>query len=267
MKIAQGIEVIPGSPNTLIVDDTFVVDLGGKNSELGIKAEYFLATHGHADHIAGLLKDGKKFLPKEDLWGLTDIGRRMMVYGFSSRYNEIFTYDLIRGDIITELGNSPVETLRTPGHTPGHVIFLFDKVVYLGDTVLGEKVLENFVFPFHADVWAELESLEKVKEVVKSKEYSVIAHGPIITNSRKMIELIEKNITYLRNLEKKVISLISDKPLTAEQIVIKVMQERGRIPTSTSVLMNSIFVKSLLSGLNAEAFILDDGLYWKLKGS
>ena len=73
IRLSKNVSVITGSPNTLVYDNIAVIDQGGKNSSLDIKAEIQLATHGHSDHIAGLLKkDAKiKYLPPEDYWSLT----------------------------------------------------------------------------------------------------------------------------------------------------------------------------------------------------
>ncbi|MCY0873732.1 MAG: MBL fold metallo-hydrolase [Acidianus infernus] len=248
MKLSKNVEVIPGSPNTLIYDERVVIDQGGKNADLNINAEVQLATHGHMDHIAGLFKNAKiKFLPKEDYWSLNIIGRRAITYGFSAKNSSIFTYDLIKEELKDEFTDSEVEKIKLPGHTPGHVAYKIDNVLYCGDAFFGQKVLESFIFPFYTDFWAAQDSLDKLKELVKSVDFIIISHGPIY-KKEKMIELLNFNIDYNKKLVEEIKDIIRGNPMTAEEVVIKLMIKRSKNEINpTSVILNEITAKSILS--------------------
>ncbi len=94
--------------------------------------KYILHSHGHYDHLGGTkafceLTGAKTFLGHgdetyadgtEDLTWATELGYK---------YYEAFTPDVIMhdGDVI-ELGNTKIEVVSTPGHTPGTMSFFFD---------------------------------------------------------------------------------------------------------------------------------------------
>ncbi|AAY80599.1 MBL fold metallo-hydrolase [Sulfolobus acidocaldarius] len=261
VKITKKINIIPGSPNTLIYDGRIVIDRN--NPE--IQGEVQLATHGHADHISGLLSNAKvKYLPKEEYWSITLQGRRMLTYGCTSLNSEIFSYDYVKEnlvDLTADYKDSEVESIKLPGHTPGHTGYIVDNVLYAGDTFFGERVLQNFSVPFYIDFWSALDSIQKIKEISKSVENVVISHGPIFSLN-KMIKLIDYNIEYNNKLVERVKELISTEEMTSEEIAIRLKPDIS----ATGVLLNSITIKSMLLGLeNIEYKVTPKGLVFRKK--
>ncbi|EZQ04744.1 beta-lactamase [Candidatus Acidianus copahuensis] len=270
MKISNNIEVFPGSPNVLFYDKRILIDLGGNNSEVKLDAEVQLATHGHADHIAGLFRSAKKkFLPIEDYCTLNMIGRHMLTYGFSAVQSPLFSYDLIKDELkliftenITEGGE--IQIIKTPGHTAGHVSYLVDDTLYCGDTFFGEKVLQNFVFPFYNDFWRSMDSIEKIKDIASSVNHIIISHGPVLSKER-MIKLMEFNLEYGKKLVNDIKEIIKGNELTAEEVVIKVMEKRGKKEIQpVSVALNSVTAKSILSEISKDISVKEKGLVFKI---
>lgn len=261
MKLTKTVEVIQGSPNTLVYDNRVVIDQGWKNSNLEINAEVQIATHGHSDHIAGLFKKAKvKYLPREDYWSLTLMGRRAMIYGFSSKDNPYFTFDYIKEDLNEELHDTEIQKIYLPGHTPGHTIYIIDNVLYAGDAFFGQKVLENFGVPFYTDFWKALESLYKLKEILKSVEYVVISHGPVYTNKKKMEELIDFNISFDEKLIQKVKDIISVGELTAEEVAYRLSGNKD----VSNILLNSVTIRSILFGVAKNVRVTEQGIKFSL---
>ncbi|WP_338603722.1 MBL fold metallo-hydrolase [Sulfolobus tengchongensis] len=267
VKLTKDVSIITGSPNTMVYDNRVVIDLGGKNSSLDIKAEIQLATHGHADHIAGLLrKDAKiRYLPIEDYWALTLMGRRAMIYECSSRESEIFTFDYVKENLESldnNVRDSEIEIIKLTGHTPGHSGYIVGNVLYAGDAFFGDKLLESFSVPFYTDFWAAMETLDKIKELMKTVDNVVISHGPVYTNKNKMMALLDNNIQYAEKLTKKILDILSINEATVEEIVVRLKQDI----TPTNVLLNSITIRSILLGLDSVEYnVTQKGLVFKKK--
>jgi len=261
LKLTKNVEVIQGSPNTLVYDNRVVIDLGGKNSNLEINAEVQLATHGHSDHIAGLFKNAKtKYLPKEDYWSLTLMGRRAMIYGCSSKDNPYFTFDYIKEDLKEEFQDTEIQKVKLPGHTPGHTVYIVDNVLYAGDAFFGQKVLENFGLPFYTDFWSALNSLYQLKELVKGVDYVVISHGPVYTNKKKMEELLDFNISFNEKLAQKIKEMITRNELTVEEITYRLSGNKD----VANILLNSVTVKSILFGITKNVRVSEQGIKFSL---
>ncbi len=134
--------------------DCLIIDTGLEAGELveflrkeKLKAVAVVLTHGHIDHISGLLKlrrvypDIKVYIHKLDAEMLTgDVGNLSMLTG------EQFTTDpadfLVKeGDVISEAGII-LKVLHTPGHTPGGICLYSenDGIVFSGDTLFADSV-------------------------------------------------------------------------------------------------------------------------------
>ena len=150
----------PFRENTYLVwDDTkecIVIDAGNMNAgENRILAEMIQArdlkpvmavnTHGHFDHVGGVkwLKDtfGAAFACSSKDQFLIDSTAGGMVYGIQC--NEVPAID-IDLDTTEELrfGNTVLRVIKTPGHTPGHVVLFNadDKSLFTGDTLFRESI-------------------------------------------------------------------------------------------------------------------------------
>ncbi len=213
------------------------------------------------DHIAGLLRESKvRYLPREDMWALSLLGRRVMTYGFSSKDSPLFTYDLLKEEISLS-GDPEVEIVKLPGHTPGHSGYIVGNVLYAGDAFFGNRVLEGFVFPFYADFWTAVESMQKIKEIAKGLDNVVIAHGPVY-EKKKMMEILEYNLNYADKLVSWVREAIRD-GATAEEVVVKIMEKTVKDIKPTNVILNSITAKSILSQVAKEVTVEDKGVVYR----
>ena len=72
----------------------------------------------------------------------------------------------------------PFSAIATPGHSPDSVCLLFERVLFTGDTVLGEGSV--FIAPGEGSLSAYLASLEKLAEL--DLEAICPGHGPVVTD-------------------------------------------------------------------------------------
>jgi glyoxylase-like metal-dependent hydrolase (beta-lactamase superfamily II) len=150
----------PFRENTyLLWDDTkecIIIDAGnmvaGENrilaemiSSRGLKPIMAVNTHGHFDHTQGVewLKSeyGVQFACSSKDKFLIDSTSGGMVYGLKCNTVPAIDIDLDAVQTIT-FGMTTLEVIKTPGHTPGHVV-LFDrasKSLFTGDTLFKESI-------------------------------------------------------------------------------------------------------------------------------
>lgn len=151
----------PIAENTYVVwDDTLeaaVIDAGNSSeaenrtleafiAERGLKPVVAVNTHGHFDHAMGVphLKrtyDVPFAAHSADQFLLDNSATSAQVFGVKAPELPSIDTDLAgTGEI--KFGNTTLEVIPTPGHTPGHVC-LFEprsRVVFTGDTLFADSI-------------------------------------------------------------------------------------------------------------------------------
>ena len=130
-------------------DKAVVIDPGQDAGELvkerlaahGLSLEAVLLTHGHIDHIwsAAEVADASgvpAYIHPGDRYMLDDPGAALGRMGMGKMQIETpaDVRDLSDGDRF-RFGDLELETRHTPGHTPGHCIFVTNGIVFSGDLI------------------------------------------------------------------------------------------------------------------------------------
>ena len=146
----------PMSENTYILwDETkecVIIDPGNYNhtenkqlsdfiSKNDLKPFHLLLTHGHIDHINGnrYILDTYKLLPEmhqDDIYFIEHHSISANMYGLKVDQSPMPKVLLNEGDIVS-FGNSALEIVHTPGHSPGSITFFnkADKFMISGDVL------------------------------------------------------------------------------------------------------------------------------------
>jgi len=119
-------------------DTDFLLQIAKENNLI---PEKILLTHGHADHagaameIAQILNIKIEGPHKEDKFLLDSLQSQGEMFGMQAR-NCVPNKWLEDGDTVT-VGNSVLDVIFTPGHTPGHVIFFSNdsNLALVGDVI------------------------------------------------------------------------------------------------------------------------------------
>ena len=175
-------------------------------AEKGLKPVLAVNTHGHFDHLLGVnyLKDtyGVPFaLSSDDRFLLDAMGPSAYVYGMQLGEMPSVDIDLKgRGEI--KFGNTALEIIPVPGHTPGHVA-LFEpgsRVVFTGDTLFADSIGRTDL-PGGDYSWIMRSILEKLLPLGGDVRVYP-GHGPDTTiaheaaNNPFIVEVIDGDVNY-----------------------------------------------------------------------
>ncbi|HML34288.1 MULTISPECIES: MBL fold metallo-hydrolase [Sporomusa] len=128
-----------------------VIDPGGSAEAIiaeinkaGLKVEYIINTHGHADHVAAndavkQATGAKVLIHYEDAEMLTSAERNLSIYIGGGMVCQSADRLLSHNDTIS-IGNIELKVLHTPGHTPGGICLLTDSLLVAGDTLFAGSI-------------------------------------------------------------------------------------------------------------------------------
>ena len=150
----------------------------------GLKPVHLLATHGHWDHNLGIDTIYQNYglqveAAKEDDFIITDIPRNFQsIIGAPLRreYPPVGRY-FSPGEVIS-FGNHSLQVLKTPGHSPGSVVFYCaeEHTAFTGDTLFRMSVgRTDFEGGSYTDLMA---SLANVLAKLPSDTVILPGHGP-----------------------------------------------------------------------------------------
>jgi len=158
-------------------------DIIKKVDELDIEINYILATHGHFDHVGAVAQlkreiDVEFLAHKGDFFFIEDGKNAARRWGFIIDQPPKPDRFIEDGDII-KIGEHELKVLHTPGHSPGGVSFLHNKMVFCGDTLFQGSIGRTDF---------RMGSFEELKQSIKSRLYTLpdstivyTGHGPSTT--------------------------------------------------------------------------------------
>jgi hydroxyacylglutathione hydrolase len=192
--IADRYELGPIGTNCYVVrsdrgaSEAVVVDPSGSAAELrlelarmGARCAAILVTHGHWDHLVGVAElaegTGAKVHMAEDEKFMIERAVEFAPPGVRVR---LFEPDvLLAGDETLEFAGITFETIRVPGHSPGHLAFHADGHLFSGDVLFAGSVGRTDL-PL-ADWDALAESIRMLVERFPPETIVCPGHGPETT--------------------------------------------------------------------------------------
>ncbi|MCH6575385.1 MAG: MBL fold metallo-hydrolase [Bacteroidetes bacterium] len=156
MKIRKFVLGVYEENAYLISDDesheSIVIDPGENPLQIievieseNLSVKYILNTHAHIDHVLGVnaVKEATNapfYLNENDIPLLNALPKQAEMIGLSGKY-EVPEIDgnLTEGDQFN-IGSSRIDVLFTPGHSPGHVTFCMDDMIFSGDVLFAGSV-------------------------------------------------------------------------------------------------------------------------------
>lgn len=237
-------------------------------------------SHWHEDHFMhlDLLEDLPLWMSEQDAAPLADIDVFLEWYGvknekvgafWRNELKEKFHYRpriperfLCDGEII-DLGNVTVEVIGTPGHSPGHLAFLFrePQILFLGDydlTPFG---------PWYGDRYSSIEqtinSIKILKEI-PAKVWLTCHETGIF--EKEPANLFDDYLNVIQSREDKLLDFLS-RPRTIEEIVgAWIVYGRKREPKELYEFGERTNIQKHIEKLLAQDVIeFDGGKYHRIK--
>jgi len=180
-------------------NEAALVDPGGdaetikrEVAALGIELTQILLTHGHLDHVGAAAELAAHYsVPivgphKADKFWLDSLPTQSQMFGFAECPPLVPDRWLEEGETV-QVGQTSLEVLLCPGHTPGHIVF-FDRAGRLlvsGDVIFSGGVgRSDFPQGSHSDLIASIHN----KLLPLGDDVTFIpGHGPISTLGRERI--------------------------------------------------------------------------------
>ena len=141
-----------------------------KEEKLNVK--FIVDTHGHSDHIGG-----NKILKKKlDVPVCIHANDADIIDNLSGETPPVNI--LLRDGDVLRFGDATLKVMHTPGHTPGSICLLGEKVVFTGDTLFAEGIGRTD-FAGGSDHGME----ESLKKLLRLSDSLVVypGHGPAST--------------------------------------------------------------------------------------
>lgn len=153
-----------------------------------------IATHGHPDHLYGMLNFSKIYIHKDDYELATKIFKKRKVYSFFicllnklgfkwfNDFKKKAVPEIIEIDekFNNEISSFNLEIVHLPGHTPGSIVLLdkTNKILFSGDTIVKYPWL-SLKESLPLDIY--LNSLIKMNEIIPNecKIYSGHSEEPL----------------------------------------------------------------------------------------
>ncbi|MFQ5819941.1 MAG: MBL fold metallo-hydrolase [Candidatus Heimdallarchaeota archaeon] len=275
----------PYSNSLLIRDErTVLIDTGLESILVErIAKEYsvdlVINSHCHEDHIAGnyLFPESQICAHKLATPIIKSVDQLIEIYDLRHPELEVHMLELMRklslrdsrvdieyeGDHVFHLGNTRLQVLHTPGHSPGHCCFLIpeENLIFLSDIDLTS--FSPWYGALNSDLDSFIASIEKLKRM--RFEIAVTSHKVELFKGYKNIQ--EKLTQYLNRIyqrEEKLLNFLEIEHTLEEIVNQAIIYGKFHEPVATFKHMEKIMIQKHLDRLLVKGKVEKTGKRYKM---
>ncbi len=178
-------------------------------SERNIELKYIINTHEHNDHFGACSQfkeyyknvkifsseEAKLYIENLELFSKYIMGGKSNIFmdgKLNNRAPKAIGIDNVINEGTLKINNRNFEIFNLKGHTPGSIgILTDDKVLFLGDVLVGEHMLLKYDFLFLFDIKEQIKSLELIEKI--DFKYLVIAHSKKVISKDESYDIVDKH--------------------------------------------------------------------------
>ena len=201
-RLGVNVYLIDGGNEFLLIDIGFIETVDDiveliRQMDFNLSTcKMIIATHADADHIQGIAR-AKELLK-------TKVAAHPLSVEPLETGDQVTTYALIKaqgidipmppckideilneGDTI-KLGNLSLDVWHTPGHTPGHLSFKMNNLLFSGDNIYKDSCV-GVIDAHHGSSLPDfINSLRRVQN--DDAEFWLPSHGPVFRRDKKLIQ-------------------------------------------------------------------------------
>ncbi|NUU99756.1 hypothetical protein XO12_06490 [Marinitoga sp. 1154] len=295
-KITENVYYINDTTNIGVIrvnkeNDVLIVDSGSDDSkgrriikilkENGFNLKYIINTHIHADHIGGNhyiqkhIPEVKIFSTRAEIsmienpiympyflysgaYPIKELRNKFLLAKPSKVTNII---DELLSNIIIE--NNKISLLPLDGHTEFQKGIAFENVLFCGDALISEELLEKHKIPVNVNIKNAKQTLLNLQNM--NYDYYIPSHGTLLNN---ISTLAKENYKRIEEIEEKILNFLNTEKST-EKIISYMLYSYGlNINNATLYYLYNTTIMGFLSYLKEEKkitnIIKNNTVYWKM---
>ena len=271
-----GVYILDDERNVCLIesglDEKCAMKIDELLEERNLRVRFIINTHYHADHCGG----NRYFINKYRCVAYaTKLNAALIsnfeicpaiVWGAIPVDAVINSYFLAPASEARDLDTLCIpedfEIIELPGHCIGMIgVKTPDGVLFLGDAVVGEEVLEKSHVPYIFNVDDYLDSLKKLEKI--DAEVYIPYHSNPVADIKPLVKANYENV--LHNIE--TIKQICKSPKTMDDIISEYFSLKNEKITAYRYAVNGGVIKSYVSNLHNKGIltdvIIDNYVKWK----